>query len=807
MRNGDTGSSSCPEHGATALLVAPLEERVDNLVLEIGRKEAALTPSLIEIQDYYHYIPDFAVARLSEKLAISRARIEEVVGFYPLFRRKEAGKHTIKVCIGTACHVKGANRVYEAFRSYLKIPEDRDTDEEKQFTLEKVACLGCCMLAPAVQIDETTYGHLSPAGVPAVLADFIASRDRRHEPPVRAASRAEGVVRGCLCSSCAAAGAEEVLSAFRREISRRGLAVTVQTVGCTGRSFAAPLVEIETALGVRRMYERVKIEEVETILRADFPPRTRGGRLREKSRRVLEGLYDDSLGFDLERRIFPRPPLSSLDSGEQVHLATQQLGLLDPLDLSSYKAAGGFTALENLIASGNPGQVFKTIKDSGLRGRGGAGFPSHLKWEAVRKSSLESGMVPILVCNADEGDPGAFMDRMLLESFPFRIIEGMALAAWTLGATEGFIYCRREYPLALKQLRAAIAFCEKEGLLGRGCFGGGRSFRIVPLSGAGAFVCGEETALMSALEGGRGNPRYRPPYPSERGLWGHPTLIQNVETYSLVPWIIGNGAQAFKSIGTEKSPGTKTFALAGKVRKGGLVEVPLGTALITLVRDIGGGIEGDKRLKAVQIGGPSGGCVPAGLAHTPVDYEELSALGTMMGSGGLVVLDEDDCMVDIARYFMAFTQAESCGKCVYCRTGTKRMLEILDRLKEGKGRGTDLEELEHLGACISENSLCGLGKTAANPVLSTLRYFREEYEAHLQGFCPAGVCAALIRYEITEECVGCGKCYRVCPVEAVEGKPYERHRVDENSCTRCGQCRAVCPVGAVRVVRAEKSDG
>jgi len=404
-----------------------------------------------------------------------------------------------------------------------------------------------------------------------------------------------------------------------------------------------------------------------------------------------------------------------------------------------------------------------------------------------------------VVCNGDEGDPGAFMDRMLMESYPFRIIEGMAIAARCVGATEGILYIRAEYPLAVKRVTEAIRVCTERGLLGDRIMDSDLSLRLRIVPGAGAFVCGEETAMIASIEGRRGMPHLRPPYPAAKGLWGRPTLINNVETYAVVPWIIRNGGQAFASVGTGSSRGTKVFALAGKVARGGLIEVPMGISIRQIVEEIGGGIAGGLRFKAVQVGGPSGGCIPAELGHLSVDYETLTEAGAMMGSGGLVVLDETDCIVDIARYFLQFTQNQSCGKCTFCRIGTRRMLEILDRICQGQGQADDLDQLEQLAHDVQQGSLCGLGKTAPKPVLSSLRYFREEYQAHLDGRCPAGRCRALIRYTITDDCIGCTLCAQHCPADAIAWQPYEKHQIDPVKCVRCGTCKAVCPSDAVRI--------
>ncbi|HWH69541.1 MAG TPA: NADH-ubiquinone oxidoreductase-F iron-sulfur binding region domain-containing protein, partial [Candidatus Sulfotelmatobacter sp.] len=454
------------------------------------------------------------------------------------------------------------------------------------------------------------------------------------------------------------------------------------------------------------------------------------------------------------------------------------------------------TASASALSPLSPEQVIEAIERSGLRGRGGAGFPTGTKWKLARQQANPTKYV---ICNGDEGDPGAFMDRMLLESFPYRIIEGLAIAAVAVGAHEGIFYIRHEYPLAVKRVRAAIKLCQQRGWLGARLLGTEYPLKLTIKEGAGAFVCGEETALIASIEGQRGMPRLRPPFPAQSGLWGKPTLINNVETLALVPWILRHGPETFAAYGTKASKGTKVFALAGNVRRGGLIEIPMGTTIREIVEDIGGGAQPGRRFKAVQIGGPSGGCVPARLADTPVDYESLRDVGAIMGSGGLVVLDDTACMVDIARYFLQFTQDQSCGKCTFCRIGTRRMLDILERLCAGKGQRQDLAELEHLAQQVGAGSLCGLGKTAPNPVITTLRYFRDEYEAHLQGRCPAGKCIALIKYRVLENCTGCTICAQHCPVDAIPITPYARHVIDLEKCTRCDSCRQVCPHNAIEV--------
>jgi NADH-quinone oxidoreductase subunit F len=523
---------------------------------------------------------------------------------------------------------------------------------------------------------------------------------------------------------------------------------TVKAVGCNGMCYREPLVEVVEADGRVATYGNVTPEMARGIVR----------------------------GHDGQAEP-PAPPTQ--------RIVLENCGIIDPLNVDDYLARGGYRALTM-----SPEEVIAAITDSGLRGRGGAGFPTGRKWALGR---AQPGDVKYVICNGDEGDPGAFMDRLVLESDPHRVLEGLAIAAYAIGASEGYLYIRAEYPLAVRHTRAAIRQATERGLLGR--------LRLEVREGAGAFVCGEETALIQSLEGKRGMPKLRPPYPVERGFRGRPTVINNVETLACVPWIIRHGAGAFAALGTKSSRGTKVFALAGKINRGGLIEVPMGITIRQVVEDIGGGIRNGRAFKAVQLGGPSGGCIPARLADTPIDYDALAATGAIMGSGGLVVLDDRDCMVDIARFFLKFTQAESCGKCTFCRIGTKRMLEILERLCEGKGRPDDLEKLETLADYVGRGSLCGLGQTAPNPVLTTLRYFRDEYQAHLhERRCPAGRCPALIRYRVTANCIGCTLCAQACPVGAIAYRPYEKHAVDDQLCTRCDMCRQACQDDAIEVL-------
>ncbi|MBM4149161.1 MAG: 4Fe-4S dicluster domain-containing protein [Lentisphaerae bacterium] len=781
-------------------------KEIDAIIAVAGKTREATIPILQAIQAKYNYLPQEALRRVCETTEITPAGIAGVSTFYSQFRHKPAGKHVVKVCIGTACHVKGAENLHAAFHRHLKLADGEDTDAGLNFTLEKVACLGCCMLAPAVQIDNAIYGPVDPTQAGAVIGDFLASLESRGESGGDGmAEGAAGEVRICLCSSCVAGGSAKTRDAFAREVAALRLPVALRGVGCTGISYQTPLIEVLDGSGKSYRYGKVGEEDVRQILLHHFSPPGMARRLGAGCSCVLDRILTDEAWEPVGR--FAVDTDGGGDGaycGPQRRIATENSGEVDPLDIDGYIRLGGFSALKKCIEGLTPEEVIGEIKESGLRGRGGAGFPTGEKWGFVWAAR---GAKKRIICNGDEGDPGAFMDRMILESFPFRVIEGMCIASFAVGSNEGHMYIRAEYPLATKRVREALRICEERGFLGKGIMGSGHSLSLKIVEGAGAFVCGEETALMAAIEGRRGMPRIRPPFPAQSGLWGAPTLVNNVETYALVPWIMRNGSAAFAAMGTENSKGTKAFALAGKVARGGLIEVPMGITLREIVDRIGGGVPEGRQLKAIQVGGPSGGCVPAHLADTPVDYHQLVSAGAIMGSGGMVVLDDTDCMVDISRYFLAFTQMESCGKCTFCRIGTKRMLELLTRLCDGRGAKGDVEFLEKLGHSIQKGSLCGLGKTAPNPVLSTLRYFREEYEAHVNGFCPAKKCKKLIRYRVTDKCIGCTRCAQACPVDAIEPKPYSRHEIDAGKCTRCDVCRQACPVEAIEIADEKTASG
>ena len=837
---------------------------VDETIARVGPAPDQVIPILQAMQEHYGFLPAEALERVCARTEITPAAITGVASFYDMFRFAPVGQHVVRVCRGTACHVTGAERVEDAFRRHLGIPIGQDTDPDRKFTVEQVACLGCCTLAPVVKVENETFGHTSVEKVPKLIREFL---DRmRHRTTARSTEelRAPVVARAeihvGLGSCCMAKGSDHLFHALEDSVRETGADVVVKRVGCVGMCHRTPMIEVATPGRGGTFYAGLGPAQARDVVLRHFQPR---GWLQRASRlwnRTLEDWLADGAEDKVSESVMDvRRPEVSAFLGRQVHIATEHFGKIDPLDLDEYVRNDGFVALARCLGrnapfpmsnaqcptlnSGlpipvsqpqspisdlsspnpeprtpnpeppspiselrtpnselrtpiSPEAIIATIEKSGLRGRGGAGFPTAPKWRIARSQVADEKYV---ICNGDEGDPGAFMDRMLLESFPYRIIEGLAIAAIAVGAHEGILYIRHEYPLAVKRMRAAIKLMKARGWLGTKLFGADYAFQVTIKEGAGAFVCGEETALIASIEGRRGMPRLRPPFPAQQGLRGRPTVINNVETLALVPWIMRQGADAFAAYGTVKSRGTKVFALAGCVQRGGLIEIPMGTTIREIVEEIGGGVAPGRRFKAVQIGGPSGGCVPARLADTPVDYESLREVGAIMGSGGLVVLDDTACMVDIARYFLQFTQDQSCGKCTFCRVGTKRMLDLLDRLCAGKANRHHLEELERLAHQVMAGSLCGLGKTAPNPVLTTLRYFRDEYEAHLQGRCPAGKCAPLIHYRVLDHCTGCTICAQHCPVQAIPMTPYRRHEINQDLCTRCDACRQVCPHQAIEV--------
>lgn len=585
----------------------------------------------------------------------------------------------------------------------------------------------------------------------------------------------------CGGAGCISSGCKGVLNEFIKEIKNHNLTEEVQVVetGCIGTCDIGPVMVIYPE-GV--FYQKVSVDDVKEIV----------------EEHLIKGRYLKRLMYTVPTSADPLPEYKDIPFfNQQVRIALRNVGLINPEAIEEYIARDGYAALAKAVTEMTPEQIVQTLKDSGLRGRGGAGFPTGLKWELTMKAQGDQKYV---ICNADEGDPGAFMDRSVLEGDPHSIIEAMTIAGYAIGANQGYVYVRAEYPLAVERLGQAINAAKKMGVLGEKIFGTDFSFNLEIRVGAGAFVCGEETALINSIEGKRGEPRPKPPFPAASGLWGQPTLINNVETYANIPVIILKGAEWFSQIGTsKKSKGTKVFALAGKINNTGLVEVPMGTTLRQVIFDLGGGIPHGKKFKAAQTGGPSGGCLTEEHLDLPIDYENLAAAGSIMGSGGLIVMDEDTCMVDVARFFLEFTQDESCGKCTPCRIGTKRMLEILTRITRGEGKEEDLTTLEELAQTIKSTALCGLGQGAPNPVLSTLKHFRDEYEAHIrEKKCPAGVCQALMEYQILPEvCKGCGLCARNCPEDAITGEPKKLYQINTDKCIKCGKCLSKCPFNAI----------
>ncbi|MBP9988267.1 MAG: NADH-quinone oxidoreductase subunit NuoF [Ruminococcus sp.] len=584
----------------------------------------------------------------------------------------------------------------------------------------------------------------------------------------------------CGGTGCTSSHSAEIIEALEKELKAKNLDSEVKVVktGCFGLCALGPIMVVYPE---GCFYSQVKVEDIPEIVEEHL----------YKGRIVKRLLYDETVKADEIK------PLSETNFYKKQHrVALRNCGIINPESIEEYIAMDGYQALAKCLTELKPEDVIQIVKDSGLRGRGGGGFPTGLKWSFTAKNSADQKYV---VCNADEGDPGAFMDRSVLEGDPHCIVEAMTICGYATGATEGYIYVRAEYPIAVHRLEIAIQQAKENGLLGKNIFNSGFDFDLHIRLGAGAFVCGEETALMTSIEGNRGEPRPRPPYPAVKGLFAKPTTENNVETFANIPQIVLHGAKFFSSMGTEKSSGTKVFALGGKINNTGLVEVPMGTTLREIIEDIGGGIPNGKKFKAAQTGGPSGGCIPASLIDTPIDYDNLTSIGCMMGSGGLIVMDEDNCMVDIAKFFLDFTVDESCGKCTPCRIGTKRMREILEKITDGKATMDDLDELEKLAYYIKDNSLCGLGQTAPNPVLATLRFFKDEYIAHVvEKRCPAGVCKNLIQYHIdADKCKGCTACSRKCPVGAISGTVKNPHSIDTTKCIKCGVCMETCKFDAI----------
>jgi NADH-quinone oxidoreductase subunit F len=770
--------------GQTTSMVDFVRRAVD----ENGAERSRLTAILHSVQEQYSYLPEQALRDISEMLEIPLVDIYGVATFYTSFSLEPKGKHIVTVCMGTACHVRNSTGLLEEICRHLDV-QPGATTEDMMFTVETVNCLGACAMGPIMVVDGTYYGEMKASKVPRILkrynkADGAAEVASGRIPSAveleslreeASAARYPDAVSLSICMGpgCLARGGKEVAEAFEAALGNAGLGdkVMERLTGCHGFCEMGPVVLVRPD---DVFYANVKASDAVEIVEETVV----NGRIVDRL------LYEDAATG------------ARVQHEQEVPFYSRQLRqilgpnrTIDPYSILDYIATGGYSALSKALFEMEPEQVIDEVERAGLRGRGGGGFPAASKWKAARRARSIDG-VKFVLCNADEGDPGAFMDRCLLEGNPHSVLEGMLLGAYAIGATNGYVYVRNEYPLAVESVTEAIRQAEEKGLLGDDILGSGFSFSVGVSRGGGAFVCGESTALMASIEGRIGEPREKYIHTAVRGLYLRPTNLNNVETWANVPLIIREGAEKYSSIGTEGSKGTKIFSLVGKIKNTGLVEVPMGITLREIIFDIGGGIPDGRAFKAVQTGGPSGGCIPGSLIDIPVDFDELYDVGSMMGSGGMIVMDEDTCMVDIARYFLKFLGDESCGKCTPCREGIKHMYNIIEDVTLGKGSAGQLELLEELAQVIKDTSLCGLGQTAANPVLSTMRYFKEEYLEH--------VCKELVRYSIDEEtCTGCLRCLNECPTGAIAGEKKKPHVIDADKCEKCGICYEVCEQQAV----------
>ena len=773
---------------------------IGDFVSEVVQRNRAdrsrLTTILHEVQEEYNHLPEQALRDVADLMGIPIADIYGVATFYTSFSLEPKGKHIVTVCTGTACHVGNSEGLVDEICRYLGI-RPGETTGDMLFSLETVNCLGACAMGPIMAVDSTYYGEMNASRVERVLNKYqdleavthldwsLASPEELDEYRKMARSTkysGAASVSVCCGPGCLVVGGRNVAEALELELLRKGLGekVIVRKTGCHGFCERGPVMVIRPE---NILYQRVTPEDVEEIVEDTII----GGKVLDRL------LYED-----------PATGKKVVHENEVPFYAKQRrqiLGpnaLLDPYDIDDYIANGGYSALVKALFEMGPEEIIDEVERAGLRGRGGGGFPAASKWTACRKARTPDG-VKYVLCNADEGDPGAFMDRCLLEGNPHSVLEGMIIGARAIGATHGYVYVRNEYPLAVKSITNAIEMAGSKGLLGDDILGSGFDFHVGVSRGGGAFVCGESTALMTSIEGRVGEPREKYIHTAVKGLYMRPTNLNNVETWANVPLIVNVGAEEYAKVGTEKSKGTKIFSLVGKIHNTGLVEVPMGITLREIIYDIGGGIPNGKKFKAVQTGGPSGGCIPLSLLDTPVDFDRLTEVGSMMGSGGMIVMDEDTCMVDVARYFLEFLCDESCGKCTPCREGLKHMLEIVTDVTEGNGTMGHLELLKELAEVVCDTSLCGLGQTAPNPVLSTIRYFKDEYHEHIdQKLCRAGVCRALITYAIdTSACTGCVRCLKACPSQAISGEKKVPHSIEVSRCEKCGICFDICEFDAV----------
>jgi NADH-quinone oxidoreductase subunit F len=769
---------------------------VAEVVERNGADRSLLTTILHAVQEEFNFLPEQALRDIAALMEIPLIDIYGVATFFTSFSLQPKGKHVVTVCMGTACHVRNSEGLLSEICRFLGVGPGETTDD-KQFTVETVNCLGACAMGPIMVVDGKYYGEMKASRVSKILKKYqeteaeslpggrfssVSELERYRNAVV--GSRDSDVTSIYLCcgTGCVASGSREVADALEYELSRNGLTekIDLKQTGCHGFCESGPLMIIAPE---NIFYKNVTPDDVSEIVSDTI----KGGKIVERL------LYRDP---DTGETITHRDEIPFYQKQNRQIFGPN--GKLNPLEIDDYIAIDGYTAMGKALLEMGTDEIIEEVERAGLRGRGGGGFLAASKWKSCRDASSPDGTKYVL-CNADEGDPGAFMDRSLLEGNPHSILEGMVIGARAVGASSGYIFVRNEYPLAVTAVTRAIEQAEEKGLLGEDILGSGFNFHVGVSRGGGAFVCGESTALMASIEGRVGEPREKYIHTAVKGLYMRPTNLNNVETWANVPLIIREGAEKYAQVGTENSKGTKIFSLVGKINNTGLVEVPMGISLREIIYDIGGGIPGGKKFKAIQTGGPSGGCIPESLIDIPVDFDRLAEVGSMMGSGGMIVMDEDTCMVDIARYFLEFLCDESCGKCTPCREGLKHMLEIIDGITKGRGSLERLDLLEELAEVVRDTSLCGLGQTAPNPVLSTIRYFREEYSQHIEEKrCPAGVCKALISFEIDPDaCNGCTRCAKACPSGAISGEKKEPHTIDTEKCDKCGICYEVCEFEAV----------